>query len=230
MQRTSRTLPVVAANESQSNVVRLQRKVVPAVDQETSTPVEVANLSALMERASNAARQMQYFALAAKQLSLDDLTSSALRAGFIEIVAKTAREEASFRFASGQADFVFWVSYRDPERISIVAQSQADIFGLVLTAYSHVTTVSVEINPTIEATVLGNNALLFRDLLLTFPRYDDLPAWAKHPEGHIPEAVGLLKMWRDGVSLATICGQAWNSILPRLIRAWELLQERWYPR
>src|SRR5579863_6445593 len=101
MQRTSRTLPVVAVNEAQSNIVRLQRRVAAAVDEETSTPAEVANLSVLMERASNAVRQMQYFALAAKQFSLEDLTSSALRAGFIEIGAKTRREETSFRFASG---------------------------------------------------------------------------------------------------------------------------------
>ncbi len=228
MQRTSRTLPVVAVNETQSNIVRLQRRVAAAVDEETSTPAEVANLSVLMERASNAVRQMQYFALAAKQFSLEDLTSSALRAGFIEIGAKTRREETSFRFASGQADFIFSVSYRDPERVSIVAQSQADIFGLVLTAYSHVATVSVEINPTIAATVLGNNAMLFRDMLLTFPRYDDLPAWAKYPEGHIPEAVGLMEMWRDGISLAAIFARTWNSILPRLIAARELLQNFWH--
>ena len=187
----------------------------------------LATLSVLMERASNADRQLQYFALAAKQFSLDDLASSALRAGFIQLAAKTERNETSFRFASGQPDFVFSVSYRDPERISIVAQSQADIFGLVLTAYSHVSTVSVEINPTIEATDMGNYALLFRDILLTFPRYDDVPAWARYPEGGIPEPMGLVEMWRDGISLATIVKQTWTSIKPRLVAAWAQLRHRW---
>lgn len=227
MQKASRTPPVVAVGKAETNIVQLPRGSAATHQQETS-PSEVEELSALMERASSAARQMKYFSLAAKRFSLEELASSAGRAGFVLTGVNTRSLEASFQWASGQPDLVFSLSFRDPARVSIVAESQADVFGLVLTAYSHVVSISVEINPTVQDNDLGHNALLFKDMLLTFPGFDDVPAWAKHPEGHIPEADGLVAMWRDGVSLASIFSRTWSSILPRVLAVWDLLREHWF--
>jgi len=227
MQKTSRTPPVVAMDNVEANVVRLQRRsaavrnaAIP--DGDTSLPEQTEILSALMDRASHAVRQVRYFTLAIKQFSLDQLASSARRAGFVQVEEGRQRDEASFRWASGSPDLIFSVSFRDPDRISLVAESQADIFGLILTAYSHAPTVSVETNPTVEDNNLGPHALLFRDMLLTFPGFDDMPAWTKYPEGHMPDAGGLIKMWRDGISVATVCGQAWESILSGYLRTGKL--------
>jgi hypothetical protein len=227
MQRTSRTPPVIAIDSIEANVVRLQRRQREADDEETSPPEEVATLSALMERASNAARQMRYFCLAAKQFSLNELASSATRAGFVQVGANPQQAEASFQWASGQPDLVFSVSFRDPARILITADSRADVFGLILTAYSHAPTVSVEVDPALQVADLGHNAVLFRGLLLTFAGFDDTPAWAKYPEGYIPEAGGLVEMWRDGVSIASVFGRTWNSLSPRVFTVLERLRDRW---
>ena len=234
MQKSSRTPPVIAIDNVDANVVRLQRRSAATRnaatrDEETSPREQAEILSALMDRASNVVRQMRYFGLAIKQFSLDQLTSSALRAGFVQIEERPHREEASFRWASGAPELIFSVSYRDPARISIVAESQADIFGLILTAYSHVATVSVETNPTVEDDNLGPNALLFKDMLLTFPGFDDTPAWAKYPEGHMPDAGGLIEMWRDGVSVATVFGRVWKWVWSRILTVWETLRDNWHP-
>jgi hypothetical protein len=230
MQKTNRMPPVIAIDNVEANVVRLQRRSAAVRDAEirdgeTSFPEGAEALSALMERASNAVRQMRYFSLAIKQFSLDQLNSSAMRAGFVQVEERPQREEASFRWASGPPDLIFSVSFRDPARISIVAESQADIFGLILTAYSHVSTVSVETNPTVEDNNLGPNALLFRDMLLTFPGFDDMPAWTKYPEGHMPDAGGLMEMWRDGVSIASVFGRAWKSISSGIHTIWDNLRD-----
>jgi hypothetical protein len=206
--------------------VRLQRRSAVSRDEETSRPEDVAELSALMERASIAVRQMKYFILAAKHFSLEELASSATRAGFIQREANPRLGEAAFEWASGQPDLLFLVSFRDPARVSIVAETQADLFGLVLTAYSSATGVSVELNPTIEDGDLGRNALLFKNILLTFPGFDDRPAWAMHPEGQIPKAPGLVEMWRDGVSLVSLLGRTWASISPRLLTLLQRARER----
>jgi len=136
--------------------------------------------------------------------------------------------EALFKWSSGEPDLIFLVSFRDPASVSVVAESRADVFGLVLTAYSHVAGVAVEINPTIEDGDQGPNARLFRDMLLTFPGFDDIPAWAKYPAGRIPKASGVVEMWRDGVSLASVFGQTWNTILARVLAIWGRLRERWF--
>jgi hypothetical protein len=216
--------PVAAMDSVEAKVVRLQRG---NRNEETSRPEGIEELAALMQRASNAARQMKYFSLASKQFSFEELVSSARRAGFIQAGVNPQSMEALFKWSSGQPDLIFLVSFRDPARVSVVAQSRADVFGLVLTAYSHVAGVSVEINPTIGDGDLGHNALLFKDMLLTLPGFDDMPAWLKYPEGQIPESGGVVEMWRDGISLASVFGRAWNSISPRLLRFWELLRERW---
>ena len=228
MQKTSRTPPVIAVDKLETNVVRLQRRGAAARDEETPPPQEVERLSALMERASHAVRQIKYFGLAAKQFSFEELVSSARRAGFTELAANPQLEEALFQWASGPPDWTFSVSFRDPARISIIAESRADIFGLILTAYSHVDTVSVEINPTVADRDLGHNAELLRDMLLTFPGFDDMPAWAKYPEGRIPESNGLVEKWRDGVSVASVFGRTWDSISARVLIIWKLIRDRWH--
>jgi hypothetical protein len=227
MQKTSRTPPVISPEEVETNVVRLQRRSAAIRDDDTSRPEEVEELAALMERASNAARQMKYFGLAMKRFSWEELVSSARRAGFAQIDTNLQSKEASFQWASRPADLIFSVSFRDRSKISTIAESQADISGLVLTAYSHVDSVSVEINPTVVDSDLGRNALLFRDMLLAFPGFDDMPAWAKYPEGRIPEAGGLVEMWRDGESVASVFGRTWDSISPRVVAIWERLRRRW---
>ena len=143
MQKTSRT-PVIAVDSVEANVVRLQRRSAAIRDEDTSLAGQAETLSALMERASNAVRQMRYFGLAIKQFSFDELTLSARRAGFVKVDERPRRDEAAFRWAAGTPDLIFSVSFCDPARISIVAESQADVFGLSLTAYSDVSTVSVE--------------------------------------------------------------------------------------
>jgi hypothetical protein len=230
MQKTSQRAPVIANGGAETNVFRLQRKRSVIRDDDPSHPGEIERLSALMERASNAARQMKYFSLASKKFSFEELALSARRAGFVQVAGNPRLKEASFEWGSGHADLIFSVSFREPAKISIIAESQADIFGLILTAYGHAATVSVEINPTIEDSDLGPNAFLFRDMLLTFPDFDDMPAWAKHPEGYIPEAGGLVELWRDGVTVASVFGRTWNSISPRVLSVWELLRERYRSR
>jgi hypothetical protein len=230
MQRTSRTPPVVAIDNIDNNVVRLQRRSVAATGEgDASAPVAIETLPALMERASNAARQMRYFGLAAKQFSFEELIPSARRAGFTQLVKEPRLKEASFQWAGGEPDLIFSISFGDPARISIVAESQADIFGLILTGYSHIPTISVETSPALENNELGRNALLFRDMLLTFPDFDDMPAWTKYPEKYSPNAGSLVEMWRDGVSFATVVSRTWESISSRVFTAWETLRDRWHP-
>lgn len=224
MPKTSRMLPIGAINKIEPNVVRLQPRRA-ANDEDAASPGEVETLSVLMERASNAARQMKYFGMATKQFSFDELISSARRAGFTRLENPNT-EEASFQWAGGTPDLIFSVSYRDPANISIVAESRADVFGLILTGYSHISTISVETDLTIEDRALGDNALLFRDMLLTFPNFDDLPAWARHPEGHMLKASGLIEMWRDGVSVSSLSIRALNSISARVSAFWKTLRDR----
>jgi hypothetical protein len=137
-------------------------------------------------------------------------------------------KEVSFQWGDGLPDLIFSVSFRDPGGMTIFAESQADIFGLMLTAYPHSAVVSVEINPLIEEADFGHNALLFRDMLLTFPGFDDAPAWTNYyPEGHIPRADGLVEMWRDGASATSMVGLVWNSISQRVDGLWQVLRRQW---
>src|SRR6185436_10139158 len=191
MQRTSRTPPVVAIDKVDNKIVRLQPRSAAAVGE--SEVLAVETLPALMERASNAVRQMRYFALATKRFSFGELIPSAARAGF-HLVSE---------------------------------DSQGDIFGLMLTAYSHISTISVETSPTLENSELGQNALLFRDMLLTFPDFDEMPAWTKYSEKQAPSVGSLLELWRDGLSLASLADWTWKSIRSSVSTAWETLRDRW---
>ena len=226
MQRTSRTPPVVAIDKVDNKIVRLQPRSAAAVGE--SEVLAVETLPALMERASNAVRQMRYFALATKRFSFGELIPSAARAGFHLVSEDSQSSEAAFRWAgAGEADLIFSVSYGDPDRISIIAESQGDIFGLMLTAYSHISTISVETSPTLENSELGQNALLFRDMLLTFPDFDEMPAWTKYSEKQAPSVCSLLELWRDGLSLASLADWTWKSIRSSVSTAWETLRDRW---
>jgi hypothetical protein len=107
-----------------------------------------------------------------------------------------------------------------------VAQSQGDILGLILTAYSDVATISVEVDPRIGDGDLGHSALIFRDMLLLLPEFDDLPAWANFSEGRIPQFSGIVEMWRDGASLSSLFSGAWNSFVRRSMIRWKSLRGR----
>jgi hypothetical protein len=126
----------------------------------------------LRERAKLAAKQMGYFHLFSKKGSFEGLAESAKRAGFMLAYEDTARKVAGFRWASGQPDFIFLVSYEDPEAASVIAQSQRDIFGLIMISHSHLPKISVEMKPLLEKRQVGRNARQFREILLTFPDFD----------------------------------------------------------
>src|ERR1700726_4574817 len=167
-----------------ANILPLQRKDIGEIaGSNTSFSGVVGNqtfLPALMERASNVAKQMRYFRLVATSLPFNEVLQSAQRAGFNPLNEDTRRKEAAFQWSAGEPDFTFSVSLRDRARASIVAESRGDIFGLILIAYSHVPSISVETNPTLGSQDLGRNAPLFRDVILMFPDFDDLPAWTKY--------------------------------------------------
>jgi hypothetical protein len=179
MQGTAeRSLSVVAVTD---NVVWLKRTNGAAFDDDVASSCVAGNdLHALMERASHAARQMRYFGLATKLFSFSELIPSAQRAGFIQVDANAERQEATFRSPAGEPDLVFSVSFSDPAKVSTVAEARSDIFGLVLTTYSHVPTISVETNPSLKNEDLGPNALPLREVLLTYPDFDNIPAWTKY--------------------------------------------------
>jgi hypothetical protein len=139
-------------------------------------------LSDLFERTEIAAKQMRYFGLVAQSLSFSEMLLSAKRAGFALVKEDTKRKEATFQWATGQPDFIFFVSFEYPDRVSVVAESQReDIFGLVLSGHSHVPNIfSVEAKPSLANHELGYNALRFRDRLLMLPDFDGMPAWTKY--------------------------------------------------
>jgi hypothetical protein len=228
MQRTSRAPPVVGSGRTDSNVVRLQRRnAAPAYESAALSAAEVETLGALMERASQAARQMRYFALAIRKFSFSELISSAERAGFIQPGGRSQGKEVLFRWYADEPDLIFSVSFRDPARASVVAESRGDIFGLMLTAYSQAETISVETNPLLGKSELGPNAALFRDLLLTFPDFDEMPAWTKFPERHAQHAGSFARFRDRGMSAACAALGRWGWISSRALGAWAILQDRW---
>ena len=136
--------------------------------------------SNLMERAEIAAKQMRYFGLAAQKSSFSELLPSAKRAGFALLNEDTERKEAAFQWAAGETDFIFSVSFAYADRVSVIAESYGDIFGLVLVSHSHIPNISVETKPSLGNHELGRDALRFRDMLLMFPDFDGMPAWTKY--------------------------------------------------
>ena len=136
--------------------------------------------ASLLERATIVAQQMRYFGLVARKCGFAELTPSATRAGFVLLGEDPQNKEARFRWKLGEPDFIFSVSFKYPETVSIVAESGQDILGLVLVSHSHVREISVEIMPWLGGDELGSNAIRLREILLGFPEFVATPAWAIH--------------------------------------------------
>ena len=136
--------------------------------------------SELVQRAEIAAKQMKYFGLVAQKSSFSELLPSAKRAGFVLLNLDTKRKEARFQWATGEPDFIFSVSFEQPDRVQVFGESYRDIFGLVLVSLSHVPGISVETKPSLGNDDLGRNALRFRDILLGFADFDGVAAWTKY--------------------------------------------------
>jgi|SRR6185437_3122723 len=123
----------------------------------------------LLQRAKTVGRQMSYFLLATREASFEELLLSASRAGFT-LVNKCPQEKgACFRWSIGEPDFTFSVSFKEPKKVEVVAESCGDIAGLVLVGHSHVNEISMDTKPRLPREELGPNAIWFREILLTFP-------------------------------------------------------------
>jgi hypothetical protein len=134
--------------------------------------------SALLKRAKIVSEQMRYFALAARKCSIDEIGQSAKRATFVPLSQDVKAREICFVWNHGDPDFVFSLSYKETEKVWIVAESQADIFGLTLITNSLSWGTSVETKPWLGVDELGPGALRFKELLLTLPGFVETPAWA----------------------------------------------------
>jgi hypothetical protein len=230
-----RTKPRPPTPSGDATVVRLQPKNGAATGGSLLIGTDETTLPALMKRASDVGRQMRYFGLVAKRSSFNELVPSARRAGFILLDQDTERKEAMFQWSAGEPDFIFSVSFNDIAKASIVAESCRDIFGLILTGYSEFPSISVETNPKLENSELGHNAILFRDILLMFPDFDDLPAWTKCLEPHPSDAGGFrwtsifdyARFWGGGVLAAAVICRAWKSISLQVSTAWSIFRDRW---
>lgn len=128
--------------------------------------------SHLMERAIIAVKQMRYFQLVTQRASFDELGHSARRAGFAANYVDVEHKEASFRWTFGKPDFLFFVSFEYPERISVVAEGYWDIFGLVMLSQPHLPNISVEFKSALKEHEFGPNALRLRDILMEFPDFE----------------------------------------------------------
>ncbi len=229
------TNPRLSTLTGDATVVRLQPKNGAAIGGSLHIGTDETTLPALMKRASDVGRQMRYFGLVAKRSSFNELLPSARRAGFILLNQDTAHQEATFQWSAGEPDFIFSVSFNDTAKASIVAESCRDIYGLILTGYSEFPSISVETNPKLENSELGHNATLFRDILLMFPDFDDLPAWTKCLEPH-PADIGGFHWWRifdyprfwgGGGPATAVVSRAWQSISLQVSTAWSIFRDRW---
>ena len=235
MERTSPRVPTSVVN---AKVVRLQPKNTAAIGGSSLISTDETTLPNLMKRASDAGRQMRYFGLVARKSSFYELLPSARRAGFIPLYEDRQRKEATFQWLTGEPDFIFSVSFNDVARASVIAESCGDIFGLILTSYSHAPSVSVETNPSLGNRELGRNALLFRDVLLMFPDFDDHPAWTKYLEPHASDEGGgfhwemifdFAQIQRRGVTaVSPIISRTWRSISTQLSTTWGIVKDRWH--
>jgi len=136
--------------------------------------------SDLSQRAKIAGQQMRYFGLVARKCSFSELLPSARRAGFTLVNEDAREKEARFRWALGEPDFIFSVSFKDPDKVAVVAESCGDIVGLTLVSHSHIPDISVEVKPWLGSDELGPNATRFREILLSFPNFIGTPAWANY--------------------------------------------------
>ena len=136
--------------------------------------------SDLLHRAAIISQQMRYFGLVARKCSFSELFLSASRAGFTLLSEDPREKEARFQWQLSEPDFIFSVSFKDPEKVSVVAESCGDILGLVLVSHSHLTDISVETKPWLGGDQLGPNAMRLREILLGFPEFIATPAWANY--------------------------------------------------
>jgi hypothetical protein len=126
----------------------------------------------LMQRAEIAAKQMRYFRIFSQRGNFEELIPSATRAGFAVLYRGGIEPEAGFRWAVGEPDFTFHLSFKDPSAVSVIAESYRDIFGLVMVSHSHLPKIGVEVKTFLDRHELGRNAQLFRKIMLTFPDFD----------------------------------------------------------
>lgn len=131
----------------------------------------------LLRRAKIVERQFAYFGLVVRKCSFEDAIRSTERAGFT-LISSNAREKEAILEWPAEPDFLFSLSFRDPEMIPLVAESRDDIYGLNLVSHSRMTEVSVEVKSWLATDQLGKNTLQFRDVLLSLPRFIETPAWA----------------------------------------------------
>ena len=180
MGRSSRTLTLSVVKDAPLPSRHMQSPAIAGTPPSPEPLERKPELSGLLERAAIAAKQMRYFGLVAQRSSFDELVPSAERAGFALFNAVTNRKQAKFRWAAGEPDFIFDVSFEHPDRASVIAELCRDIFGLVLVSDLRGPNISVETKPWLGNKELGRNALLFRDVLLMFPDFDGTPAWTKY--------------------------------------------------
>lgn len=125
----------------------------------------------LVERAEAAAKQMRYFRVFSQRGEFRELVPSALRGGFI--VVGQGQRDVSFRWGTtpeSETDFLFNVSFENPDRAAVIAEACRDLSGLVLVSHSNLPNISVEMKP--APSEQGSHALEFRKLLLKFPDFD----------------------------------------------------------
>ena len=132
----------------------------------------------LLERAKIVAQQLRYFTLVARKCSFDEVAPSAGRASFVLLSQDQQAQEARFAWNLGEPDFTFSLSYKEANKVWIVAESRADILGLTLVGHSLSSDISMGTTPWRGVDELGPHTLQFKELLLTLPGFVETPAWA----------------------------------------------------
>jgi hypothetical protein len=120
------------------------------------------NSPKLVARAEIAAKQMRYFRLFSQKGSFEELPASAKRAGFEMKCEDALGKAAGFHWAADRdPDFAFFVSFGDPEAVSVSADSHGDIFGLVMTSISDIPKIIIEAKPWLVEHEFGRNGISF---------------------------------------------------------------------
>ena len=143
-----------------------------------SDPGKEGSSRDLLQRAKIVAQQMRYFGLVVRKCSFDEVAASAKRASFALLRQDHQAKEVRFTWSLGEPDFVFSLSYKEADTVWIVAESRADILGLILVSHSLSPDISVGTKPWLGSDDLGPHALQFQELLLTLPDFVETPAWA----------------------------------------------------
>jgi hypothetical protein len=113
----------------------------------------------LVARAEIAAKQMRYFRLFSQRGLFVELGASASRAGFEMTHQDFFEKKAGFHWRSeADRDFRFLVSFEDPEAVTVTAESQGDIFGLIMTSVSNIPRIGIETKFSLVEDGFGENA------------------------------------------------------------------------